>query len=187
MNKDHKNRKNKYMEDKEKFKIAIVGILTGLLCGLFASGGGLILVPAFVYIFKQSEKKARAMSVLCILPMVLASLFFYNKAEYIDWRLGIICGIGGIIGGVIGANLMKKINDKYLILIFIASYLLIKEYLVVLKGSKITLKRNYDNPSIAVLIPAFKNMSLKTKEKYLQRSISVLLYTDEIPTDFSGN
>ena len=41
-----------------------------------------------------------------------------------------------------------------LILIFIASYLLIKEYLVVLKGSKITLKRNYDNPSIAVLIPA---------------------------------
>ena len=72
MNKDHKNRKNKYMEDKEKFKIAIVGILTGLLCGLFASGGGLILVPAFVYIFKQSEKKARAMSVLCILPMVLA-------------------------------------------------------------------------------------------------------------------
>ena len=41
-----------------------------------------------------------------------------------------------------------------LILIFIASYLLIKEYLVVLKGSKITLKRNYNNPSIAVLIPA---------------------------------
>ena len=82
------------MENKEKIKIAIVGILTGLLCGLFASGGGLILVPAFVYIFKQSEKKARAM--------------------------GIICGIGGIIGGAIGANLMKKINDKYLVLIFIA-------------------------------------------------------------------
>ena len=41
-----------------------------------------------------------------------------------------------------------------LILIFIASYLLIKEYLVVLKGSKITLKRNYANPSIPVWIPA---------------------------------
>lgn len=41
-----------------------------------------------------------------------------------------------------------------LILIFVASYLLIKEYLVVLKGSKITLKRTYDDPTIAVLIPA---------------------------------
>ena len=41
-----------------------------------------------------------------------------------------------------------------LVLIFIASYLLIKEYIVALKGSKITLKRNYDNPLFAILIPA---------------------------------
>lgn len=41
-----------------------------------------------------------------------------------------------------------------LVLIFIASYLLIKEYIVALKGSKITLKRSYDEPSFAVLIPA---------------------------------
>ena len=107
------------MKNKEKFKLGVLGILTGILCGLFASGGGLILVPSLVFIFKQSEKKARAMSVFCILPMVLASLVFYNKAEYIDWKLGIICGFGGIIGGIIGANLMKKVKDKYLILIFI--------------------------------------------------------------------
>lgn len=41
-----------------------------------------------------------------------------------------------------------------LVLIFIASYLLIKEYIVALKGSKITLKRNYDEPLFAILIPA---------------------------------
>lgn len=103
----------------KKVKVIIVGLLTGFLCGLFASGGGLILVPAFVYIFKLTEKEARAMSVFCILPMVLASLFFYQKAEYMDWKLGILCGIGGIIGGTIGAKLLKKMNDKYLILIFI--------------------------------------------------------------------
>lgn len=104
---------------KEEIKIIIVGTVTGTLCGLFASGGGLVLVPAFVYIFKLTEKEARAMSVLCILPMVLASLFFYQKAEYMDWKLGILCGIGGIIGGTIGAKILKKINDKYLVIIFI--------------------------------------------------------------------
>lgn len=103
----------------KKVKVIIVGLATGLLCGLFASGGGLVLVPAFVYIFKLTEKEARAMSVFCIMPMVLASLFFYQKAEYMDWKLGILCGIGGIIGGTIGANLLKKINDKYLVIIFI--------------------------------------------------------------------
>ena len=105
---------------KKLLKITLVGILTGVLSGLFASGGGLILVPALVYIFKTNEKEARAMSVFCILPMVLASLFFYNKSQYIDWKLGILCGIGGIIGGTLGATLMKKVKDKYLILIFIA-------------------------------------------------------------------
>ena len=105
---------------KEIAKIGTVGILTGLLSGLFASGGGLLLVPAFVYVFKTTEKEARAMSVFCILPMVLASLFFYNKSQYIDWKLGILCGIGGIIGGILGATKMKKVKDKYLILIFIA-------------------------------------------------------------------
>ena len=104
---------------KEIIKISIVGILAGILSGLFASGGGLILVPAFSCIFKTTEKEARAMSIICILPMVLSSLIFYNKSQYIDWNLGIKCAIGGIIGGLIGAKLMKKINDKYLILIFI--------------------------------------------------------------------
>ena len=41
-----------------------------------------------------------------------------------------------------------------LILIFIASYMLIKEYLVALKGSKIKLTRNYNEPSFAIIIPA---------------------------------
>ena len=41
-----------------------------------------------------------------------------------------------------------------LILIFISWFLLIKEYIVALKGSKIKLKRTYEEPSFAVLIPA---------------------------------
>lgn len=41
-----------------------------------------------------------------------------------------------------------------LVLIFIASYMLIKEYLGALKGSKIKLTRNYNEPSFAIIIPA---------------------------------
>ena len=51
--------------------------------------------------------------------MVLASMIFYNRAGNVDLRLGVLSGIGGLIGGWFGANILKKINDKYLILIFI--------------------------------------------------------------------
>lgn len=104
----------------KNIKIIISGIVIGILSGLFSSGGGIIAVIIFNRILKLNDKDSRAMAVCCILPMVLTSLFFYNKGNYIDWKLGIPCGIGGIIGGTIGSIMLQKINDKYLQLIFIA-------------------------------------------------------------------
>ncbi len=89
-----------------------------LLVGFFASGGGLILVPAFVYFLKMEDKKARGTSVFCILPMVIASSIFYYKDNYINWEIGIKCAIGGIIGGIIGAKLLKKLPTKYIRIAF---------------------------------------------------------------------
>lgn len=100
-------------------KKILIGSIAGLINGFFASGGGMILVPAFYYILKLNEVEARATSVFCILPMVLVSSIFYYKSNYMDWKLGILCAIGGIIGGIVGAKLLKKINEKYLKLSFI--------------------------------------------------------------------
>ena len=100
------------------YKKIIIGIIAGIINGFFASGGGMILVPAFVYFLDLTESESRATSVLCILPMVLTSSFFYYKNDYINWRIGVICSIGGIIGGFIGAKLLKKVLDKYLKIAF---------------------------------------------------------------------
>lgn len=102
-----------------KIKVILLGICTGFLSGLFASGGGLIAVPGLVYFVKTEEKEARAIAIFSILPMVLTSMFFYNKAGNVDFKMGILCGIGGLMGGWIGAKILKKISDKYLSLIFI--------------------------------------------------------------------
>lgn len=96
-----------------------LGIIAGFISGLFASGGGMIIVPAFVHIFKLKESEARATCIFAILPMVIASGLFYYNNNYVDWNIGIKCAIGGIIGGVIGAKLLKKLSDKVLKTIFI--------------------------------------------------------------------
>ena len=89
-------------------KKIIIGILAGIISGLFGAGGGLILVPAFVNMLNTDEKKARATSVFCIMPMVIVTAFFYNKNNYIQWNLGII-----------GSKLLIKIPNKYLKFAFI--------------------------------------------------------------------
>lgn len=96
-----------------------IGILAGFISGFFASGGGLILIPAFIGILKIEPKIARATAISCILPMTLSSAIFYYENNYIDWKLGIMCAIGGSIGGFLGAKLLNKISDKYLKIIFI--------------------------------------------------------------------
>lgn len=102
----------------EKIKKPIIGLSAGIICGLFASGGGLILVPAFIYILKIKDKISRGTTVFCILPMVVTSSIFYYKENYINWEIGLACAIGGVIGGIIGAKLLKKIPTKYVRIIF---------------------------------------------------------------------
>lgn len=82
--------------------------------------GGLILVPAFLYTLKMEPKQARATSIFCVLPMVITTAFFYNKNNLINWKTGVLCAVGGIVGGIIGAKLLNKVPDKYLKLFFTA-------------------------------------------------------------------
>ena len=92
-------------------KKVIIGMLAGIISGLFSTGGGMILVPAFIYLLNLEDTKARGTSVLCILPMVIASSFFYYKGNFINWKVAIFCAIGGTIGGYIGAKLLKKLPE----------------------------------------------------------------------------
>ena len=75
------------------FKEILIGIIAGTVTGLFGSGGGMILVPAFTYILKLGEKEARATSVFCILPLVIASSVFYFNSSYIEFDTSILCAI----------------------------------------------------------------------------------------------
>ena len=103
----------------DKVKQIIVGIFSGFISGLFAAGGGMIVVPALIHIFNLEDSKARATSIFAILPMVITSGIFYYKNNYIDWNIGIKCAIGGIVGGFIGAKLLKRLSTKVLRILFI--------------------------------------------------------------------
>ena len=103
----------------EKSKEILIGFIAGIICGLFASGGGLILVPAFIHILKKEDRVSRGTATLCVLPLVITSGIFYYKENYIDWKLGLLCAVGGTLGGIVGAKLLNKISTRKVKILFV--------------------------------------------------------------------
>lgn len=97
---------------KKKLQMALAGVTSGFLNGLFGSGGGVVAVM-FLRSMLDDEKKAHASATLMILVMSAASLALYGIYGHVDWKTGFSFVPGGIAGAVLGTVLLKNIKtDK---------------------------------------------------------------------------
>lgn len=103
---------------KKYYKHILIGIFSGILNGLFGSGGGCVVVPAMEMFLKFDEKKSHATAIAVILMMSLVSSYLYIRNGYFDFSLWIPVTIGGIFGGALGAKLLSKISVRWLKIIF---------------------------------------------------------------------
>ena len=96
------------------FKNRLIGIFTGFINGVFGSGGGTLLVPILNNILKVEEHKSHATALAIIIFLSTTSSLVYISKGTFDINLTIQAAIGSIIGGVIGAKLLSKVNGKFL-------------------------------------------------------------------------
>ena len=113
-----KKRRKSEIAWKDVFIKMLVGGLAGLVNGLFGGGGGMIVVPMLTYFLKQESKVAHATAILIILPLSIVSGIFYVAFGSLKLNVFIPTGIGVIIGGVLGALLLKKLSSAWVVLIF---------------------------------------------------------------------
>lgn len=118
-------KKNK-MDTQTILLVILIGVLAGTLSGLVGIGGGIVIVPALVYLLGFSQKTAQGTSLgLILLPVGIFGVLQYYKQGHIDlnvvWMLAIGFVIGGWLGGKIAVNLpqdtVKKIFAVLMILI----------------------------------------------------------------------
>ena len=110
---------NNCMKKVKKLHIFLFGALVGIINGFFGGGGGMIVVPLLTKLFKLEQKKAQATALFIILPISLVSAIVYLCYNSVNFKQGwpVIVGIVG--GGVIGAILLNKLNNKVVRGIFI--------------------------------------------------------------------
>ena len=84
--------------------ILLLGLSVGVLVGLLGIGGGVVLVPAMVYLLGMDQHLAQGTSLFILLPPVgLGALREYWKQGQVDVRAGILCAVGILLGALGGS------------------------------------------------------------------------------------
>ena len=88
-------------------------IATGILVGIGASfsglGGGFLMVPLLLF-WGYSAQRSVGTSFLAILVISISALVAHNRLANVDYRAGILLGIGGVIGAQVGARLVEHVS-----------------------------------------------------------------------------
>ena len=101
------------------FSLIIIGLSAGLLSGLFGIGGGILIVPALMYILGFSQKLATGTSLAILLPPVgMAAVWEYYRHGNVDLRAALIIAIMVLAGSWLGARVASQVDAKLLKTLF---------------------------------------------------------------------
>ena len=89
----------------------LIGIFGGVASGLFGVGGGIIMVPAMVYLLKMDIKLAVGTSLAVIIPTAASGVFKHFQLGNVDWRVALSLAPTAICGSYLGAWLTRDISS----------------------------------------------------------------------------
>lgn len=84
---------------------SLAGLATGVLSGLVGIGGGIILVPVLLYIFRTDMQVAAGTSLAVIIPTAIAGVLTHFSAGNVSLKLSLAIAPGAIAGAMLGAYL----------------------------------------------------------------------------------
>ena len=101
------------------FMLVSIGLFSGLLSGFVGVGGGIIIVPALVFLLGLTQHQAQGTSLfVLILPVVSFAVLNYWKSGNVKWEYGLVIAMTFIVGAFFGSKLSLKISPGLVQLLF---------------------------------------------------------------------
>ena len=105
--------------------LLVLGAFAGVLAGLLGVGGGIILVPAFFYVFSALGYDSPQLMQIClgtslatIIVTSLRSVLAHNKKGAVDWEILKTWVVGIAIGAALGVAVASTLRSDVLQAIF---------------------------------------------------------------------
>jgi uncharacterized membrane protein YfcA len=92
--------------------LALIGLAAGTMGGMVGIGGGLIIVPAMVYLMGADQKTAQGTSIAIMLPPIgLFAAINYYKAGFINIKYAAVIAVTFLLGGYLGSKMAIVLPD----------------------------------------------------------------------------
>lgn len=112
-------------------QLLVIGLISGVASGLFGIGGGVLIVPALVYLAGFSQHAAIGTSLAILLPPVgLAAVIEYYRHGNVDIKAALIVAVALFFGGWIGSVIADHVPEIQLRLAFGIFVVMLGIYLI---------------------------------------------------------
>lgn len=92
-----------------------IGLVAGILAGVFGIGGGVVIVPALVLFANMTQRNATGTSLgALLLPAGALGAYAYWRSGNLDVRAALWMALGILVGGYCGAVLAQHVSESIL-------------------------------------------------------------------------
>ncbi|MGH2906325.1 MAG: sulfite exporter TauE/SafE family protein [Solirubrobacterales bacterium] len=102
----------------EAVEVILVGFAAGMVSGLFGVGGGVIFVPALVFLFGLTQAEAEATSLVAIVPVALVGSYRQKKYGNVAMRDGVIIGLTSLPAALLATYVANALPQSTLKILF---------------------------------------------------------------------
>jgi uncharacterized membrane protein YfcA len=93
--------------------LLFVGLIAGLISGFLGIGGGIVIIPALVYLLGYSQQNAQGTSLGLLLPPIgLLAVINYHKGGFVNFKAAAIMCITFIIGSYISSKIVVDLPES---------------------------------------------------------------------------
>ncbi len=112
----------------------LLGLTAGVISGLIGIGGGVVIVPALIYLFGLSQHQAQGTTLALLVPPIgLLAAWTYYRQGYVNLTIALFVCMGFFVGGLLGARIATGLSNEILRKVFGVALLLIGLHMVFTK------------------------------------------------------